>query len=160
MSGADDAVSVWGDDYFMSGADFPVIRLAEMLLIFAESHTQKTGYDASVTTELNKLRTRCGMPSVPAGMGKAQAIDFIRSERRIELAGEGLRFFDIRLYEDNQRNGGFVGTEAASAVMKGQTYDVIGNLSALKTWENRLMFMPLPVTSMDKNPALIQNNGY
>lgn len=160
MSGADDAVSVWGDDYFMSGADFPVIRLAEMLLIFAESHTQKTGYDASVTTELNKLRTRCGMPAVPAGMGKAQAIDFIRAERRIELAGEGLRFYDIRLYEDNQRNGGFTGTEAASTVMKGQTYDVIGNLSALKTWENRLMYMPLPVTSMDKNPALIQNKGY
>jgi len=160
MSGADDVASVWEDDYFMSGIDFPVIRLAEMLLIYSEAHTQTTGYDASVTTELNKLRVRCGMPAVPVGLGKSQALDFIRAERRIELAGEGLRFYDIRLYEDVERNGGYKGSEAASAVMQGQTYDVTGNLSALKTWAPRLMFMPIPITSMDKNKGLTQNTGY
>lgn len=160
MSGGDDVVSVWGDDYYMSGADFPVIRLAEMLLIYAEAHTQTTSYDGTVTAELNKLRDRCGMPDVPSGLSKEDAINFIRRERRIELAGEGLRYFDIRLYEDEKRNGGIKGEQAASVVMQGQTYDPVGNKSALKVWDKRLMLMPIPTTSRDKNPLLDQNEGY
>ena len=160
MSGGDDLVSVWSDAYYMSGSDFHVVRLAEMLLIYAEAHTQTTGYDGSVTAELNKLRARCGMPNVPAGLAKDEAINFIRRERRIELAGEGLRYFDIRLYEDPSRNGGVKGTEAASVVMQGQSYDPVGNKSANKVWDDRLMLMPIPTTSRDKNPLLDQNPGY
>jgi len=160
MSGGDDLVSVWGDSYHLSGADFHVIRLAEMLLIYAEAHTQTDSYDGTVTAELNKLRQRCGMPNVPSGLGKDQALDFIRRERRIELAGEGFRYFDIRLFEDSERNGGYKGQQAASVVMKGQSYDPQGNPSALKVWDPRLMLMPIPTTSRDKNPLLDQNEGY
>ncbi|MCT4589981.1 MAG: RagB/SusD family nutrient uptake outer membrane protein [Carboxylicivirga sp.] len=160
MSGGDDLVSVWGDSYHLSGADFHVIRLAEMLLIYAEAHTQTDGYDGTVETELNKLRDRCGMPDVPTGLGKDQALEFIRRERRIELAGEGFRYFDIRLYEDEARNGGYKGQQAASIVMQGQSYDPQGNPSALKVWDPRLMLMPIPTTSRDKNPLLDQNKGY
>ncbi|WP_430815305.1 RagB/SusD family nutrient uptake outer membrane protein [Carboxylicivirga sp. RSCT41] len=160
MSGGDDLVSVWGDWYHMSGSDFHVIRLAEMLLIYAEAHTQTDGYDGTVVTELNKLRMRCGMPDVPTGLGKEQALDFIRKERRIELAGEGFRYFDIRLYEDDARNGGYKGQQAASVVMQGQSYDPQGNPSALKVWDPRLLLMPIPTASRDKNPLLDQNTGY
>ena len=160
MSGGDDIVSVWGDSYHLSGTDFHVIRLAEMLLIYAEAHTQTDGYDGTVVTELNKLRDRCGMPDVPTGLSKDQALEFIRRERRIELAGEGFRYFDIRLFEDDNRNGGFKGQQAASVVMQGQSYDPQGNPSALKVWDPRLMLMPIPTTSRDKNPLLDQNAGY
>jgi hypothetical protein len=160
MSGGDDLASVWGDSYFLSGADFPVIRLAEMYLIYAEAHTQTTGFDGSVSGVLNELRTRCGMPNVPAGLGKEDGVNFIRRERRVELAGEGLRYFDIRLYEDSARNGGVKGDQAASVVMNGQTVDPIGNNSANKVWAPRLMYMPIPTLTMDKNPDIIQNDGY
>lgn len=162
MSGADDVVPIWGDAYYTTGVDFPLIRLAEMMLIYAEAHTQNTGYDGTVVTELNKLRTRVGMPEVPTGLSKNDALDFIRKERRIELAGEGLRFFDIRLYEDDLRNGGFKGTEAASVVMRGQIKDVVGNPGATKTWSARLMYLPFPQTALDKNKnaGMKQNPGY
>lgn len=162
MSGVDDVASVWGDAYYVTGVDFPVIRLAEMLLIYAESQTQVSGYDATVVVELNKLRKRAGMPDVPTTLSKPEALDFIRTERRIELAGEGLRFFDIRLYEDDQRNGGYKGIHAASAVMKGQIRDVVGNPGAKKTWVSRLMYMPIPTSVLDKNknPGMKQNEGY
>lgn len=160
MSGGDDVASVWGDGYHMSGADFPVIRLAEMYLIYAEAHTQNIAYDGSVTTVLNELRTRCGMPNVPTGLGKEDGVNFIRRERRVELAGEGLRYYDIRLYEDSARNGGVKGDQAASVVMNGQTLDPIGNNSANKVWAPRLMLMPIPTLTMDKNPDIIQNDGY
>lgn len=161
MAGADDVASVWDDKYYLSGVDYPVIRLAEMMLIYAEAHTQTTGYDASVTAELNKLRVRAGMPNVPTGLSKNEALDFIRSERRIELAGEGHRFYDIRLYEDDTRNGGYKGIHAASAVMKGQVRDVAGNPGAELKWASRLMYMPLPTTALDKNKVTgLQNPGY
>ena len=133
-----------------------------MLLIYAEAHTQNTGYDGSAVAELNKLRVRAGMPNVPTALSKNDALDFIRKERRIELAGEGLRFFDIRLYEDNQRNGGYKGSEAASAVMTGKIYDVVGNPGVDKVWNQRLMYMPLPTTALDKNKnsGMNQNPGY
>ncbi len=162
MSGADDVVPVWGDAYYNTGVDFPLIRLAEMILIYAEAHTQNTGYDGLAITELNKLRTRAGMPQVPTGLSKNDALDFIRKERRIELAGEGLRYFDIRLYEDDQRNGGFKGTEAASIVMRGQIKDVVGNPGVTKKWSSRLMYLPIPQTALDKNKnsGMRQNTGY
>ena len=161
MSGANDVASGWGDSYYLSGSDFPILRLGEMLLIYAEAQTQVLGFDSSVAIELNKLRTRCGMPNVPVSFSsKEEAINFIRRERRIELAGEGFRNFDIRLYEDSQRNGGIKGEQAASVVMQGQSIDPVGNISALMVWDDRLMYMPLPYTALDKNPALVQNQGY
>ncbi|MFK8284450.1 RagB/SusD family nutrient uptake outer membrane protein [Capnocytophaga canis] len=160
MTGADDVISAYGGGYFVTGVDFPMMRLAEMLLIYAESRTQNAGYDATVRTELNKLRKRAGMPNVPETLSKTEALDFIRSERRIELAGEGFRFFDIRLYEDDKRNGGYKGSQAASVVMKGQIRDVVGNPGAKKTWTPRLMYMPIPATVIDKNPLMKQNEGY
>ncbi len=161
MSGNDEVLSVWGDNYYVTGVDFPIIRLAEMYLIFAEAHTQNKGYDAEVTAKLNELRARVGMPKVKDGLAKGEALDFIRAERRIELAGEGLRFFDIRLYEDDSRNGGYKGKQAASVVMKGQIYDMANNPGAKLTWDNRLMLLPLPTKAMDRNKAITANNaGY
>lgn len=162
MSGADDVVSVYGGGYFNTGVDFPSMRLAEMLLIYAESRTQNSGYDANAEAELNKLRNRAGMPNVPSGLSRNDALDFIRAERRIEMAGEGLRFFDIRLYEDDTRNGGYKGQEAASVVMRNKIKDVVGNEGVMKTWHPRLMYMPIPTTALDKNknPNMKQNEGY
>lgn len=145
--------------YYKSGLDFPLIRLAEMLLIYAEAQTQLEGYDGTVAAELNKIRDRCGMPPVPTGLSKEEALNFIRKERRLELAAEGLRYLDIRLYEDNTRNGGFKGEEAASNVMKGDIVDPV-TVRSSKVWAERLMLLPLPTTALDRNPALKQNKGY
>lgn len=137
--------------YFYTGVDWPVMRLAEIYLIYAESHTQTTGYDAEAQKYLNMLRDRVGMAHVPSTLSKNEALDFIRNERRIELAGEGLRFYDIRLYEDDTRNGGYKGLEAASNVMKGQIFDVINNPGALLVWDKRLELLPYPTSALDKN---------
>ena len=160
FSGGDDVASMYYELTYGSGADWHLLRLTEMLLIYAEARTQNTGYDNQVTTELNKLRDRCGMPHVPTGLGKEDALDFIRRERRIELAGEGHRHYDIRLYEDTERNGGYKGKEAASAVMKGDIYDPEGHLDVTMTWDPRLLYLPIPTDARDKNPLLDQNDGY
>lgn len=148
--------------------DFPVIRYAEVLLTYAEAHIQKVGWDQRTQDELNKLRSRCGMPKVPETMSsKQEALDFVRNERRIELAAEGHRFDDIRRY----------GKTYAAKVMTGSSYAPCGNFSwdkareeeiwnsytvIKKSWDDRLMLMPIPQSAMDTNPLLKndQNPGY
>ena len=101
------------------------------------------GWDNDVQTALNDLRDRCGMPSVPTSMpSKEAALDFVRNERRIELAGEGHRFDDIRRY--------------------GSAYAPNGYKVIEKKWNDRILLMPIPQNAMDLNPLLKndQNPGY
>lgn len=136
-----------------SYGDFPLIRFAEVLLIAAESRIHNTGYDGDVQKHLNRLRMRCGMPNVPTSMpSKDAALEFMRNERRIELAGEGHRYADIRRY----------GEVYAKKVMSGTTYAPNKYELVKKDWENKLMLMPIPQSAIDLNPLLKddQNPGY
>lgn len=135
-----------------SPADYPVIRYAEVLLTFAEAHLLNKGWDTEVTGALNLLRDRCGMPDVPASMSKEEGLEFIRNERRIELAAEGHRFDDIRRY----------GSDYCKKVMNGPTYAPNGYTVINKVWNDRLMLMPIPQSAIDLNPLLKddQNPGY
>lgn len=139
-------------DEYNSPADYPVIRYAEVLLTFAEAHLQNSGWDAQVTSALNLLRDRCGMPNVPASLSKEEGINFIRNERRIELAAEGHRFDDIRRY----------GSAYCKQVMNGPSYAPNGYQVINKVWDDRLLLMPIPQGSIDLNPLLKndQNPGY
>ncbi|WP_270090820.1 RagB/SusD family nutrient uptake outer membrane protein [Sphingobacterium sp. SYP-B4668] len=130
--------------------DYPVIRYAEVLLTFAEARLMNVGYDAEVQNALNDIRDRCGMPNVPSGLGKEQAIDFIRNERRIELAAEGHRFDDVRRY----------GNAYCAAHLNGPSTAPDGSVVVNKVWNERLLLMPFPVSAMDANPLLVQNKGY
>lgn len=147
---------------WQSADDYPVIRYAEVLLTYAEARIHNVGWDKEVQRALNDLRDRCGMPDVPASLGKDDALDFVRNERRIELAGEGHRYEDIRRY----------GKEYCSDVMNTTTYAPCGRYDKNngwqpyvvidKTWGDRLMLMPIPTAAIDNNPLLAddQNVGY
>lgn len=133
--------------------DFPLIRYAEVLLTAAEAHIHNEGYDITVQNYLNKLRERAGMPDVPASFASnEEALIFLRNERRIELAGEGQRYADMRRY----------GNDYAREVMSGPTY--APNMYELvnKDWQDYLMLMPLPQFALDLNKLLVddQNPGY
>jgi starch-binding outer membrane protein, SusD/RagB family len=136
-----------------SAEDFPTIRYAEVLLNFAEARIQNVGWDSQVQNALNDLRDRCGMPNVPVSFASNDAaLDFVRNERRIELAFEGNRFYDIRRY----------GAAYGASVMKDVSFAPSGFEIISKTWDNRLLLMPIPQSAMDLNPLLKsdQNPGY
>ena len=86
-----------------------LIRLAELYLIRAEARARKTPSDiAGAQADLNVIRTRAGLAPTTAAT-TADLILAIQQERRIELAHEGHRWFDLRRYN----NYGAVGiTEA------------------------------------------------
>lgn len=85
-----------------------LFRLAELYLNFAESAYQSAGPDAPVTAggfsmsareAVNAVRARAGMPPFPAGMSNEAFENKYRNERRIELAFEEHRFFDVRRWK-------------------------------------------------------------
>ena len=80
-------------------------RYAEILLNFAEAANEVVGPDAvpagatfSARDAVNQIRARAGveMPPIPAGLGADEFREMVRLERRIELAFEEHRFYDVR----------------------------------------------------------------
>ncbi len=84
-----------------SDQDFILLRYAEVLLIYAESKNEDSGPDQSVYDAVNEVRARPGvnMPPLPADLDKEGMRERIRHERRVELAGEGLRYLDIKRWK-------------------------------------------------------------
>jgi len=79
-------------DYAHSDTRWPVFRLAEMYLNRAEAEFE-SGNRQNALTALNEIRNRAGIRELTLG---ELSLDKIRNERRIELAYEGHRFWDMR----------------------------------------------------------------
>lgn len=82
------------------------IRYAEILLDYAEALNESAGPVSDVYDQLIALRKRAGidagidgMYGLKTGMAQSEMRDVIRNERRVELAFEGQRFFDIRRWK-------------------------------------------------------------
>lgn len=80
------------------GTDFPVLRYADVLLMYAEALNEQ-GYQASgdAFTNLNAVRTRAGLPAYTAAELANQAAfrDAVLLERRLELPLELWRWYDL-----------------------------------------------------------------
>ncbi|TAD85777.1 MAG: RagB/SusD family nutrient uptake outer membrane protein [Bacteroidetes bacterium] len=81
------------------GQDFYVLRYADVLLMRAEALVE-LGRQAEAYPLVNLVRARVNMPTVENVEGNAlsqsQMLEVVRQERRVELAFEGLRFFDLK----------------------------------------------------------------
>lgn len=128
---------------FDGAQDFPIIRYAEILLNYAEAKNEVSGPDASIYAALNDIRDRSGMPAINQGIYNTKDLlrQFIHTERRIELAGEGQRMWDIRRWK------------IASTVMT-TTYDITNGIAQTRTWDPKFMKMPYPQTAVDHNANL------
>jgi starch-binding outer membrane protein, SusD/RagB family len=76
-----------------TGTNWPVYRYAEVLLFLAESLNEQ-GKTAEAATYLNQIRTRAGLVATKA-VAQADMRTAIYQERRVELAFENKRWFDL-----------------------------------------------------------------
>ncbi|ELR70566.1 putative outer membrane protein [Fulvivirga imtechensis AK7] len=82
------------DTDLTSPLNYVAIRYADVLLMAAEAHNRKAASDdATARLYLNEVRDRVDMPAVNAT--GAALTEAIYHERRVELSGEGHRFFDL-----------------------------------------------------------------
>ena len=100
---------------------------------------------AGAKTLINQIRTRVNLPNTTANDQSAMRLA-IEKERRLELALEGHRWFDLK------RTGRAIAV--MNAVKGKDNVSLNYNLTA-----NRLLF-PIPQSELDKNSKLVQNPGY
>ncbi|WP_165851978.1 RagB/SusD family nutrient uptake outer membrane protein [Mucilaginibacter terrenus] len=147
-----------------STANFIYFRYAEVLLSYAEAQNEAAGPDASVYDAVNKVRARSALPGVKPGLNQSQMRDYIRRERRIELAFEDKRWFDIRRWKITAGATGVLNTPVYA--MKIVKDPATGKLTytQVKIFQNvyfdQQNWMPIPQVEIDKNKKLVQNPGY
>lgn len=141
----------WGE-YNRTPYEFPLIRLGDVILMLAEAYNESGNTDKAII-EVNKIRTRVGMPGLNSGPawlavgGKDDMAVRIRRERAFELAGEGQRYWDLRrwgLLKESVKN----------------STDIFGDLMYTRTYQPRHELWPIPLVEMERNPNLKQNEGW
>ncbi|TXE09720.1 RagB/SusD family nutrient uptake outer membrane protein [Seonamhaeicola algicola] len=135
----------FGIDLTFVDTDFPLFRLADVYLMYAEAHLRGGGGSASTALDyLNALRIRANNPAVlTAG---EMTLDYILDERARELHWEAHRRQDLIRY------GRFTGGNYNWA-WKGNGSNGISLASHLNLY-------PIPTASLASNPNLTQNPGY
>lgn len=120
------------------------IRFADVLLMYAEAMTEIGGgttTDFNALKALNDVRGRQGIGMPPKAV---LTRDIVRNERRVELAFEGLRYYDIKRWK------------IAKTVMNG--FKDPGNVT--RTFEDKHYLWPVPQPEVDKMGFDFQNPAY
>ena len=138
----------------------PLIRYAEIALNFAEATNEVTGPTAEVYQSIEAIRQRAGLRpyQLPVGLSQAQMRVVIQKERRLELAFEGFRFWDVRrwMIAEQTENGTMHGMEVdrgPGVVYKPFAVRKHNFTKAMYLW-------PLPLSELAKSPELLQNPLY
>lgn len=138
-------------------------RMAEIYLNFAEANFYANG---TVTTEalaaVNKIRARAGMPDVPSNISAQDFELKLRNERRIELAFEEHRYYDLRRWKIQSNYEGIVTGMKITESEGTYSYDRIVVQQRAVTSEKYLMW-PIPLTEENKFKAVgvsFQNPGW
>ncbi len=136
-----------------------VFRYAEILLNYAEAQNEAAGPDAAVYNAINQIRTRAGMPDLPAGLTREQMRERIRNERRVELAFEEHRFYDVRRWKlgEDVFGKGVTGMRIAM-IDSTLTYEPFQVETRL--FNERMYRYPIPQAEINNTTQLLQNPGY
>jgi len=159
--------------YVAQEVPFRHIRYAEILLNYAEACIE-LGEEGEARDAINLIRNRAGQPDITES--GAALRDGYRHERRIELAYEDHRFWDVRrwvigsaAYHQTSAVAVKYLVNAASVDSYRQpdgstwgapVFEKIDNPNDSRAWDNKCYFFPIMRDEMGKNPQLIQNPGY
>ena len=139
---------------------FPTYRYAEVLLNYAEAMNEWQGPDytssacpLSAREALNQVRKAADMPEVTE-TDKVKFAEKLRNERRVELAFEDHRFWDIRRW----KMGNVVEKIYGVSIKKnGETFSYTKQLVQNRIWQNKMYFFPIPQKELFVNTNLTQN---
>jgi hypothetical protein len=152
--------------------DIHVIRLGEVLLNYAEARMEQgTLTQADLDLTINKLRDRVGMRHMIIAELAQNGLDLrneIRRERRVELAREGQRWYDIIRWKQGALLAADVkGMKKSLALVPAQVSNIAADadgyiivMTGRQFDENKHYLWPVPLNQLQRNPNLGQNPGW
>jgi hypothetical protein len=159
-----------GNTYTIQAYPWPVIRLADLYLLYAEALNEVSGPGAEVYEYIDTVRARAGIPSVEESWStysrnpnQYQTKDGLRKiihqERLIELAFEGKRFWDLRRWKEavNELNQPITGWDLDQESAEGYYRE---RLIFNQTFSTRDYLWPLNENALLANDKLVQNPGW
>ncbi|MHA4809536.1 RagB/SusD family nutrient uptake outer membrane protein [Flavitalea flava] len=148
----------------VQGLNFIVMRYPEVLLTRAEALIELNQNLGEAASLINQVRQRPGvnMPPITA-TDQTTMRNQVRHERRVELAFEGLRWYDLKRWKttENKMNGSVYGVRPGSvdpntgALTFTGSNITVGDLRVFKA--NRDYYFPIPQSDIDVSPILKQN---
>lgn len=142
---------------------YPIMRLADVYLMYAEASNEVAGPNAEAVDLVNKIRHRAALPPLAADKfsSKENFFNAIEQERIVELFGEGQRFWDLRRWRALERIWG-------PANGPGRDFrDTHGEITAKGIFQNqqerayqRAYIFRIPPAERERNPNLTQNTPW
>jgi len=154
--------------YSAQNHNFPIFRIAETMLNYAEALNEYSGPVTAVYTNLINIRKRAGIAAgsdgkygLSATLTKDQMREVIRNERRVEMAFEEQRYWDTRRWKiaETVLNKPLSGMQSIKTGTNTFTYQVF-TAGQIAFNAPRMYFYPIPFSEITKNNNLIQNYGW
>lgn len=131
-----------------SGINFPILRYADLLLMYAEALNEDEGPTADAYEAINMVRRRAFGKAIKTtdatidltGLTQASLRDAIYKERRLEFVQEAQRWFDL--------------------VRTGRLVQEVSKVATKTAVSNKNYLFPIPQSEISLNAALTQNTGY
>ncbi len=142
---------------------YPLIRYADILLMYAEALNEFSGPSKEVYDAVDSVRWRAGLSpyQLPAGLSQDDMRKAIQHERQVELAFEEHRFFDVRRWKiaDETENKIMTGMKITRDISGNYVYQVV-DVRAHNFRPSSMYLWPFPQSETAKSPELLQNPGY
>lgn len=133
--------------------NFPLIRFADVLLMYAEAANEAQGPVTEVYTAVNRVRARAKVVGLPTGLSKEQMRREIRLERYRELMFETHLYFDVKRWK-------LAGTTDPIFGLNNDVLDFRFKKLFTKVFKEREYLFPIPAGQIDLNPLMTQNPGW
>lgn len=137
-------------------------RYAEVLLGYAEARNEAIGPDGNTYDAVNQVRARVDLPPLQPGMSQAEMRTAIQRERRVELAFEEKRWYDLlRLKLAEEKLNGSLHAMLIQKENDRWVYKVIPAPGGERRfYPEKNYFLPIPQAAIDRNANLEQNPNY
>jgi starch-binding outer membrane protein, SusD/RagB family len=146
-----------------------LMRYAEVLLNFAEALNEAFGPEAkpslggavaarSAREALNLVRVRAGQPAIASGITQADFRQRVRNERRVELAFEEHRFFDVRRWKIAEQTESAPLTGMRVSLTSPGVFNYQSFVVEPRVFNAKMYLYPIPFAEISKSNGMISQN--
>ena len=139
--------------FFQAGQfiDLKIMRYAEVLLMAAEAQLQ-AGNSSKALEYINQIRTRAKEEPL-----SAVTLNDIKTEKRLELCCEAIRYQDLIRWGDAKSVMGNQGKEVPAFTTDGVQWNWQNTTYG---FQDKNMLLPIPLKELELNPNMTQNTGW